>query len=294
MKPTIVTLTVIVIMAIAASALASGQNFWTQSIYFENDLFTGTDRNYTNGVKLSLISPDLSPHAEDGKLPRNLLEFIHKIPFIKESGLQFTHKVEFSIGQNMFTPIDISKYELIPDDRPYAGWLYVSTSYHRKRVVNNIAHFMDTVEMQFGMVGQASYAEETQKFVHKLFDRQRPNGWDNQLDNEPGLVMVFERKWLFNPGLAGMGYDAITHLGGALGNVQTYLNGGVELRFGWNVPNNFGVSLIRPAGSTRLSVDDDFSLFIFGAFDGRAVLHDIFLDGNTFAESHSIKKKESP
>ena len=220
------------------------------------------------------------------------MELIHQIPFIRESGPQFTHKVEFSIGQNMYTPIDISKYELISDDRPYAGWLYVFTSYHRKRVVNKIADFMDTVEVQFGMVGQASFAEETQKFVHNVFDRQRPNGWDNQLSNEPGLVMVFERKWLSHPGLTGMGYDAITHLGGALGNVQTYLNGGVELRFGWNVPKKFGVSLIRPAGSTRLSVDDDFSLYIFGAFDGRAVLHDIFLDGNTFTESHSIAKKK--
>jgi hypothetical protein len=279
------------VLAVSYPSHASGQNFWTQSLYFENDLFTGTDQNYTNGVKLSLISPNLSPHAEDGKLPRRVLEFIHQIPFIKESGPQFTHKVEFSIGQNMFTPTDISRYELIPDDRPYSGWLYVSTSYHRKNIVNKVADFMDTVELQFGVIGPASFAEDTQKFVHKTFDRPRPDGWHNQLSNEPGLVIAFERKWLFHPGLDGFGYDAIGHLGAAAGNVHTYANSGLEVRLGWNIPRNFGVSLIRPAGSTRLSVEEDFSLFIFGAADGRAVLHDMFLDGNTFKDSHSVEKK---
>ena len=281
----------ILIITVFCPNYASGQNSWTQSLYFENDLFTGTDQNYTNGIKLSLISPDLSPYAKEGKLPRKVLEFIHQIPFIRQSGPQYTHKVEFSIGQNIYTPSDISRHELMPDDRPYAGWLYASTSYHRKNVVNNVADFMDTVELQLGMVGPASFAEDTQKFVHKTFDRPLPNGWNNQLANEPGLVIAFERKWLFYPGLSGFGYDAITHLGAAAGNVHTYLNGGLEARLGWNIPRNFGVSLIRPAGSTRLAVNEDFSLYFFWAVDGRAVIHDIFLDGNTFTDSHSVDKK---
>ena len=292
MKIKITILTVILTMAVSASALASKNNFWTQSLYFENDLFGGTDQNYTNGVKISLISPDLSPLVEDGKIPRKMLETIHRIPFIRESGPEFTHKVEFSVGQNIYTPADISESKLIPGDRPYSGWLYASTSYHRKNIVNSVEDFMDTVEIQFGVVGPASLAEDTQKFVHNVFDRPRPNGWHNQLGNEPGLIIIFERKWLLHPGFTGFGYDTITHLGGAVGNVSTYLNGGIEVRLGWNIPRNFGVSLIRPAGSTRLSVDDSLSIYIFGAADGRAVLRDIFLDGNTFAESHSVDKRK--
>ncbi len=53
-------------------------NPWAQSIFFENDLFNGTDSNYTNGVKYSLISPDLSPHAKQGRFPRKVLEWIHR------------------------------------------------------------------------------------------------------------------------------------------------------------------------------------------------------------------------
>jgi len=220
-----------------------------------------------------------------------VLEYIHQIPFIRKSGPEYTHKVEFSIGQNMFTPQDISRTDLIENDRPYAGWTYFSTSYHRKYSSEDILDFMDTVELQLGIVGPESFAEETQVFVHKMRELQRPNGWDNQLKNEPGFAAVFERKWLFYPASdKQLNYSIITHAGGALGNVYTYLNSGGELRVGWNIPRDFGVSLIRPAGSTRLSTQSKFSIFGFAAINGRLMLYDIFLDGNTFTESHSIDK----
>jgi hypothetical protein len=34
-----------------------------------------------------------------------------------------------------------------------------------------------------------------------------------------------------------------------------------------------------------------FSLYTFGAVSGRVVLRDIFLDGNTFTDSHSVDKE---
>jgi hypothetical protein len=272
-------------------AAFADHNPWTHTFYFENDLFTGTDSNYTNGVKYSLISQDLSPHADRAKLPRKVLEYIHRIPFIGKSGPEYTHKVEFSIGQNIFTPQDISRTDLIENDRPYAGWAYISSSYHRKYSSEHNIDFMDTVELQLGIVGPESFAEETQIFVHKMRGLQRPNGWDNQLKNEPGVAAVFERKWLFYPSSTSrMNYRVITHAGGAVGNVYTYLNSGGELRVGWNIPRDFGVSLIRPAGSTRLSTHDKFSMFGFAGVNGRLMFHDIFLDGNTFTDSHSIDK----
>jgi hypothetical protein len=274
-----------------AHSAAAEINPWTHTVYFENDLFNGTDSNYTNGVKYSMISPDLSPHAPDGKLPRQVLKLIHKIPFIGGSTPDYAHKAEFSIGQNMFTPADISRFDLIKDDRPYGGWTYFSLSYHRRNISMNIMRFMDTVEIQLGMVGPLSFAEETQKFVHKLRDFQRPNGWAHQLKNEPGLIVAFERKWLFHPvETEKLGYSAITYIGATLGNVHTYANTGIELRLGWNIPRDFGVSLIRPAGSTRLEINEELGLFVFGAVNGRAIARDIFLDGNTFTDSHSIDK----
>jgi hypothetical protein len=267
----------------------------TFSFYFENDLFADTDYGYTNGVKLSWISPDLTGYARSDSLPDWSLPIIRRLPFINEQGLQ--RNVGLSIGQNMYTPGDISIDDLIEDDRPYAGWTYLGIGLHSKNESR-----LDSMEIQLGIVGPDSFAEHTQKLVHKLRGCQTPNGWDNQLNNEPGLAVVYERRWRFfyNGPVGKSGLDFIPHLGGALGNVHTYANAGMEARIGWNLPRDFGTSLIRPAGNSsaplndhdpRLSRDQNFSLYVFAGADGRGVLRNIFLDGNTFTDSHSVDKK---
>lgn len=274
-------------------AAETGENPWTHSVYFENDLFNSTDSNYTNGVKYTLISPDLSPHTRTARLPREVLEWIHRVPLIRDSGPDFSHKAEFSLGQNMYTPADISRTDLIRDDRPYAGWTYLGLAYHRQARPEKGLHFLDSVEIQLGMIGPLSYAEETQTLVHELRGIETAEGWDHQLRNEPGLVVAFERKWLFSPDTnAPLSGDAIVHAGGALGNVATYLNSGLELRWGLNLPGNFGASLIRPAGSTRFAPARKPGVYLFAAVNGKYVLRDIFLDGNTFTDSHSIDKRD--
>lgn len=291
-KVLVATLPLIVCIPSAGfSSQCPAENPWLHTIYFENDLFSGTDQNYTNGVKYSLISPDLSPQAPQGRLPRRVLEEVHRLPFIKGAA-EYTHKAEFSIGQNMYTPSDTARTDLIENDRPYAGWTYFSTSYHRKSNLEGPVEFMDTLEVQLGLVGPESFAEETQKFVHKQRGLPRPQGWGNQLDNEPGLVLAFERKWLVQPpGPDAFGFDATTHLGATIGNVSTYANSGIEVRVGWNLPRDFGASIIRPAGSTRLSTCLDPRFYVFGALNSKIVARDIFLDGNTFTESHSATKR---
>lgn len=280
----------------AFSAEASDpEKAWTFSVYFENDIFAGTDRNYTNGVKLSWISPDLSSFKESDELPEWSLPLIRKLPFINEKGLQ--RNIALCVGQNMYTPEETSLENLIQDDRPYAGWIYGGIAFHSKN-----QRRLDTIEIQAGFVGPLSFAEKTQTFVHRLRNISLPRGWDNQLHNEPGIVFLYERKnrVFQRGGRNAPGFDVITHMGAGIGNVATYVNCGAELRAGWNLPADFGAALIRPAGDTnapvssrdpRLSEAGDFSLHVFGAVSGRAVIRDIFLDGNTFTHSHSVEKE---
>lgn len=282
-------------LALGSDPCEAAEDRRTFSFYFENDLFADTDQQYTNGIKLSWISEDLTGYAKSDSLPDWSLPIISRLPFINEQGLQ--RNVALSIGQNMYTPEDISVESLIEDDRPYAGWTYFGIGLHSKN-----ERRLDSMEIQLGIVGPLSFAEQTQKLVHKLSDNQSPNGWDNQIKNEPGLAVVYERKWRFfyNGPVGESGLDFIPHLGGALGNIHTYANAGMEARIGWNLPRDFGTSLIRPAGDSnaplndhdpRLSRDQNFSLYVFAGADGRGVLRNIFLDGNTFTDSHSVDKK---
>lgn len=79
-----------------------------------------------------------------------------------------------SLGQLMFTPTDNEEKELIEDDRPYAGYLYLGFAYHPRDEEQ-----LDAIEVNVGMVGPASLAEDTQDFIHELRSIDKFQGWDN-------------------------------------------------------------------------------------------------------------------
>ena len=260
------------------------------TLYYENDFFGGQDRHYTNGFKFSWLSGDLGDWGQTGWRQT----FIERLPFVNDPGTQ--KNFGFAFGQFMYTPQDISRVPPDPTDRPYAGWSYLELTF-----ISKTPKVMDSLSIQMGMVGRASQADEFQRAVHEWINDERPLGWDYQLQNEFGLNIVYERKWrlyarAFND---WVGADFIPHAGFSLGNVQTFVNAGFTLRMGFNLPSDFGVSLIRgaslPNGPTddkdpRVSVRRKWSLFVFGGGEGRGVGRDIFLDGNTFRDSPSVDK----
>lgn len=268
----------------------------TFTIMFENDLFGDTDQNYTSGLQLNWLSPDLSEYRDSDRLPGWAVPIVERLPFINEPGLQ--RNIGFGLGQKIFTPEEIERSDLIPDDQPYAGWLYLSMALHSKN-----EHELDTFEVQVGVVGPAALGEETQNFVHDLRGIPDARGWDNQLDNEPGILLIAEHKErLLEQALySRFGYDVIGHYGGGLGNVHTYASTGVEVRLGWNLPSDFGTARIRPGGDTNApttsrdprltSSASRFSVHLFAGVIGNLVLRNIFLDGNTFSDSHSVDKR---
>ncbi|MDX1529545.1 MAG: lipid A deacylase LpxR family protein, partial [Gammaproteobacteria bacterium] len=218
-------------------------NSWTFSVHFENDLFADTDRNYTSGVKFSWVSPDLTRFRDDRQLPEWIYPYVEALPFINEPNRE--RNIVFSLGQSIYTPQDTERSDLITDDRPYAGWLYLGLGFHSKTESR-----LDTIEVQLGVVGELSLAKQTQILVHKARDIPTPNGWQHQLENEPGINLIYERNWRHElaGGDRGLGADIITHAGASLGNVYTYANLGFEIRAGWNLPEDFGTSTIRPGG----------------------------------------------
>lgn len=267
----------------------------TFTVMYENDLFANQDQNYTNGIQLNWMSPDLTEYRDSKQLPDWAVPLVENLPFINEPGLQ--RNIGFGLGQKIFTPEDTQRTDLIDDDQPYAGWLYMSAAFHNKN-----QYELDTFEIQLGMVGPAALGEETQNFVHDLRGFEEARGWDNQLENEPGIILIAEHKdRLVQQNLhSRFGYDVISYYGGGAGNVHTYANAGLEARIGWNVPIDFGSTRIRPGGDTNAPVDSSdprfsntspFSLHAFAGVTGTVVLRNIFLDGNTFTDSHSVDKR---
>ncbi len=264
------------------------------TLYWENDSFTGTDRDYTNGLKLTWSRPYTPPSDEKHDLTDWMMDHL---PFMDEPDA--VRGTSFSIGQNMFTPEDTTRSDIIDEDRPYAGFSYLGFGF-----VSNNGRRRDVWEIDVGIVGPLSHGQTTQDWVHDVIGADKAKGWNNQLENELGLEFICESKWQMwrIENQHGFGMDIIPHVGGRFGNIAIYASTGAEFRFGWLVPKDFGTCPIRPgcdAGSALNNVlglpDDKVSnkigIHFFSAFEARAVLKDIFLDGNTSQESHSVDKK---
>lgn len=270
----------------------------TINLYLENDMFGETDLHYTNGIRASCVSPDLTSYLEDERLPswvREVNERLHFFHRLKDDDHEHIQRnLVISLGQLMFTPSDNEEKALIKDDRPYAGYLYLGFAY---QIRDNTQ--LDTLEMNIGMVGPASLAEESQDFIHSIRSIDKFNGWDNQLENELGLQFVYEHKRRFRLTQSWPQQDFIAHSGISLGNVATYLNVGGEYRIGWQLPEDFGTSAVRPGGDNSAPGKGDTrhcnlwicGLHAFISMDSRFVARDIFLDGNTFEDSHSVDRK---
>lgn len=279
---------------------------WTLNVYFENDLFSESDQNYTNGVRFSWVSPDLTSYEADPVLPKWLRQVNDKLHFVHQlkGKDRAIRNLVVSLGQLMYTPSTIDAKGVLEDERPYAGFLYTVFAYHTR----SHGH-LDTVGLTVGIVGPSARAHETQDWIHDLRGFDKFQGWDNQLKDELGLQLIYEHKHrLFNGPLMvnyqqdfwkGLGHDMIGHSGLSLGNVATYLNIGAEYRIGWQLPDDFGTSAVRPGGDNsapgqhdpRLNHGGFSGLHAFLSFDTRLVGRDIFLDGNTFKDSHSVDKE---
>lgn len=266
-----------------------GQGIITFQI--ENDVIAGTDRNYTNGGRLTYLSPEVTPEHWSGRAAAALPTF----------GYGDKVRYSFSLGQSMFTPEDTGEETLIVGDRPYAAWLYGRAAvlfYDDAR--DDAGDLVSTGQLQtlavdLGIVGPWALGEEVQNNFHNLIGVEEAEGWANQIENEPGIMISYESAWrnaLQFPSFGDFGVEFMPHLGVTLGNVMTYGAVGGSARIGFNLPDDFGPPRIQPSlpGSGFFRPSDGVGFYFFGGVESRAVARNIFLDGNSFRDSHSIDR----
>ncbi|MGI9418212.1 MAG: lipid A deacylase LpxR family protein [Geminicoccaceae bacterium] len=261
------------------------------SAQFDNDEMGGSDRHYTSGFRLACTT---SPPA-----------FLDNIIASHRDPNAITNSWStYSLGLNMFTPDDLSRSDPIDDDQPYAGWLHLGFGLERETIPrNDHPRFLDTFELQLGVIGPLSGAEHVQRFGHDLTNATDPKGWGNQLDNEPGINLFYSRQWTgaqefsipTGNDLPALYLDVTPQLGAALGNVYTFGAAGLTLRLGQFLRDDHGLSVIRPSllGSDFYPEQKGLSAYIFGSLQGRVVGRNIFLDGNTFDNKGPSVDKET-
>lgn len=270
-------------------------NDWRTTILEENDsLYFNSDKHYTQGFRLSFLSPELTP----GGWPDHLFTFFSDLPWVFENPAQSHRRVAWMFGQSIFTPKNLALKPPDPRDRPYAGWLYVGPS-----LLQETGNQLEDLELDVGIVGPGALGRQIQNDWHQFIGVHQAEGWSDQIQNEPGGMLSYDRLWRigvpflnWTDGGVENGVDVVPQFGGTVGNVFDYAQAGAQIRIGHHLETDYGPVRVRPAISgtdyfNPSHLGDDMGWYFFAGAGGRAVARDIFLDGNSFRQSPHVEHK---
>jgi len=251
-------------------------------VFIENDSFGSTDQYYTNGIKVGGGVPADRVSKLVSMPPSALLDAITE---------GASNHFGLFVGQNLYTPRDITVSAPQPLDRPWAAWLYlgaVAQSVKEER--------LHTVEVDLGVIGPPALGRQVQTFWHNhIIDAPEPKGWANQIRSEPGFLVSYLHKRRFGK---RSGVQVVPHAGASVGTIMTFARAGGIVRLGQNM-TGFGPDGIEPGGAMLKNarqqyeggVRDPYEWFVFAGFDARLVGHNVFLDGSLFRDGPGVERR---
>jgi hypothetical protein len=259
----------------APTPLADPESIITVQI--ENDALgpSGTDRYYTSGIHLGYVTPT-------GELPGFLADFGHNI---FGPGSQ---RLEFDLNQEIYTPVNTQAYTPNPDDRPYAGDLAVHGA-----LIQDTDTTRSIAQVSLGIVGPAALGQTVQNGFHSIIGDTESKGWHHQLHNEPTVDFLGGRIWRYDLASfdsGAIGVQFLPQITAQVGNTEIYAQAGGIVRIGSGLDSDFGPSLIQPSisGTDAYTPTQPFVWYLFGGLLGRAVAHDMLVQGNDFQSSAGV------
>lgn len=241
------------------------------------DPFDNDDQHYTAGQRIDIF-------LQGGQIDRigGWLPFTDQFTDPEYAG-------GIALSQTIFTPRDIQLETPPRNERPYAGVLLLHAYVQRFDDWT-----MDHVELDAGVVGSSSLAEEAQRAIHTA------RGWDKQLHDEFALDLTVRKTWkvgLFGTqtgreGTEGWGVELLPQAGGTLGTVYRQVHAQAIIRAGYNLPGDFGPRRVFDIGSAAPDPSGRYGAYLFARGHGRAVQHNLTLDGNSYRDSRSVEKED--
>lgn len=243
------------------------------SLGIDNDGLYGRDYGYTHGLIIKANS------RTDKYIDTYMPVPVQRIA----SGLLLNDNSQkgwgASLGQKIWTPRDITQVDEQQNDRPYAGLLFVNTRlFEYSPILSNKYTFM------LGIIGPKALAENSQEAVHRAIGSEKPQGWQQQLENKFVFNLTYERQMTLWRRYFSQNQQYDLAIAGHvnLGNFQNEV--AISSTFRW------GVQLEQSFASTSLTqgdfVDESVfatsrqSYFIYLTIEGRYRHDDITIEGS--------------
>ena len=250
------------------------------SFQTENDADIRNDGDYTYGGSLGILF-----------FRKDLNSSLLHIPFSDYKNSD--NYISFNVAHRMYTPQNFESSKPIIDDRPYAGYLYLESSLHQ-----SLDNTLQSLSLQVGIVGPSAKMKEIQKIIHTIIGSPEPQGWQYQLKDEMIVQMNYSQKKYYNlDNVFNYSSSIVPEFGVELGNASTKIYTSALFRWGKNVPKDYGTSVIDNTNYSKipLNINEDeknkkWRYYLNFGLKANLIARDIFLDGNTFKESHSIEK----
>jgi hypothetical protein len=234
--------------------IAAFRNINSESYFrinYENDLFYGTDKNYTQGTSLELVLPSIK------KNPLNHLFYKPELADIRY-GLMIEH--------NSFTPDRYTLQKIQYGDRPFASTLTFKSF---SIATDTLKASRLTSSLNLGVIGPAALGDEIQTTIHEITESAIPMGWKNQIKNDIvfNYEVGYEKQLLRYRNL----FSLQTSVNGELGTLLTNASVGFNTAFGI-INQPFSLKTKR----------NGFSLYIYAQPLINIIAYDATLQGGLF------------
>ena len=203
------------------------------SLNADNDALGGnTDQYYTNGIHAEFSyhrrATKGSASLDDIKKAGSPLFYFFWKPI---AGGQVQEMYQgFGFGQDLYTPTNIQKTEVVAGDHPYSAWSYFSLFWGLNKEQNG-REIKQRLEFQLGGIGRNANGGPAQIVVHDYVAPQspRPQGWGQLTHGETGLRLRHKYQ-----NLSAVRYKTKSgfEINWNLGNVKTDLSAGLVLQMG--------------------------------------------------------------
>jgi len=229
-------------------------------VTYENDIFLHTDNNYSSGSELEWVSE----------------------PKMDKDG---SFRIGWGMDEIMYTPTDITSKLMPPQsEHPWCGTMSIF------REAWTRGDNGDEVRMryQLGVLGPLAGADFFQTSVHRSIHNDLPQGWGNQLPNEPMMNYYYDRyHLLWNDNIDKWDADLKAIGGGTAGTTFDNVRVGFQVRAGYNIPRNSMPGGIDPKVSKPGEEDDGgFFAYFTGVFQEYNVAHN-----STVGESFFVQRQ---